>query len=101
MCPARKSRVSGSDAIPVTATGAGVRAFWWCDDLVGGTSTMLVAGLIAELTNTIMLAIPLARRCSQSRWIGYVLLASALMLVAPATASVTRSAKRSAAAGRT
>jgi hypothetical protein len=38
-------------------------------------------GLIAEFAGTIVLAITLARRGSQSRWIGYVLAGSALMLI--------------------
>jgi hypothetical protein len=38
-------------------------------------------GLLAELTGTIVLAIPLVRQYSKSRWIGYVLLASALMVL--------------------
>jgi hypothetical protein len=38
-------------------------------------------GLLAELAGTILLAIALARRSSPSRWIGYVLVGSALMLV--------------------
>jgi hypothetical protein len=38
-------------------------------------------GVIAELVGTILLAIPLVRHRAASTWIGYTLLASALMLV--------------------
>jgi hypothetical protein len=38
-------------------------------------------GLIAELVGTLLLAISLIRRAAEPAWIGYVLLASALMLV--------------------
>jgi hypothetical protein len=53
-------------------------------DGINSNPAMIVTfgvGLIAELAGTILLAISLAGRQSQSRWIGYVLVASALMLV--------------------
>jgi hypothetical protein len=54
-------------------------------DGINSNPAMIVTfgvGLIAELAGTIMLAIPLARRRSQYRWIGYVLVGSAVMLLA-------------------
>jgi hypothetical protein len=39
------------------------------------------AGLLAQLAGTIMLALSFVRRQSDNRWIGYLLLMSALMLV--------------------
>jgi hypothetical protein len=46
-----------------------------------GLIIAFIAGLVVVLTGTVLLAIPFIRGVAQPRWVGYVLVASALMTV--------------------